>query len=379
MTTSNKLTSKSSKAIVETNSTGDEWAERCRYWREISRELIPRRRRREKQTRPLILAGHGISMRVDKGSLLVRDGNTHYPNPINEFRYFPGELDIPSRIILIDGSGNITLGALDWLSEQGVHLIRLKWNGEITNLSTPSGYSAKLKNIQWQLATQANNKARLEFASQLIRRKLEATLFNLENLFPESKSTGRAIKNTISVIRNLRIYQPKELSELLGFEGGLAANYFAVWRQLPINWKSTSQYPIPDEWQKYLSRSNLNPKPKNYGATHPINAMLNYAYKVLETNIRIHCIIEGYDPNIGILHTGKWHKYSNEPSFVLDLMEPYRPVIDREIIGIIKNEKLSGADFNIQKDGVCRLNPEMARYIVQKINLEPKSDMKWLN
>ena len=318
-------------------------------------------------------------MRVDKGTLLVRDGNTHYPNPINEFRYFPGELDIPNRIILVDGSGNITLGALDWLSEQGVHLIRLKWNGEITNLSTPSGYSANLENIQWQLATQANNKARLEFASQLIRRKLEATLFNLENLFPESKSTDRAINNTISVIRNLRICQPKELSELLGFEGGLAANYFAVWRQLPINWKSTSQYPIPDEWQKYLSRSNLNPKPKNYGATHPINAMLNYAYKVLETNIRIHCIIEGYDPNIGILHTGKRHKYSNEPSFVLDLMEPYRPVIDREIIGIIKNEKLSGADFNIQKDGVCRLNPEIARYIVQKINLEPRSNMKWLN
>ena len=360
-----KRYSNSNKAISEADSAGDEWAERCRYWRDKTRELIPRRKRREKQSWPLILAGHGISIRVDKGTLLVRDGNTHFPAPINEFRYFPGELNIPSRIILIDGSGNITLGALDWLSEQGVHLIRLKWNGEITNLSTPSGYSGNLGNIQWQLATQANNKARLEFASQLIRRKLEATLFNLENLFPPSKPADRAIKNTISAIGALRNYQPRDLSNLLGFEGGLAANYFAAWRQLPINWKSASQYPIPDEWRKYISRSNLNPKPKNYGATHPINAMLNYAYKVLETNIRIHCIIEGYDPSIGILHTGKRNKYSNEPSFVLDLMEPYRPVIDREIIGIIKNEKLTGADFNIQKDGICRLNPEMACYLVQ--------------
>ena len=300
---------------------------------------------------------------------MVRDGNTHFPAPLNEFRYFPGELNIPTRIILIDGSGNITLDALDWLSEQGVHLIRFRWNGEITNLSIPSGYSANLENVHWQLNSQANCKARLEFASEIISRKIAASLLNLESQFPASDATERAIRFAKSAINVLTNPRRRNLSALLGLEGKAAAFYFEAWRQIPINWKSTSRHPIPDEWRNFTSRSNLSKDPKNYAATHPVNAMLNYAYKVLETNIRIHCAIEGYDPHIGILHTGKRNKFSNEPSFVLDLMEPYRPVIDREIIKIIKKEKLSGADFNIQRNGVCRLNPEMARYLVQKATI----------
>jgi CRISPR associated protein Cas1 len=52
-------------------------------------------------------------------------------------------------------------------------------------------------------------------------------------------------------------------------------------------------------------------------------------------------------------------------AFVFDMMEPERPKVDRSILEFVKSHKFHAADFVIRSDGVCRLNPAMARVIVQ--------------
>jgi CRISPR-associated protein Cas1 len=54
----------------------------------------------------------------------------------------------------------------------------------------------------------------------------------------------------------------------------------------------------------------------NRNAAHPINAILNYAYTVLESELRIKAIAEGYDPTVGIMHEGR----DGSSKFVFDLM-----------------------------------------------------------
>lgn len=49
----------------------------------------------------------------------------------------------------------------------------------------------------------------------------------------------------------------------------------------------------------------------------------------------------------------------------LDRMEPMRPVADRAVLESVTTTTFSGGDFSIQPDGVCRLNPELARRVVQ--------------
>ncbi len=46
-------------------------------------------------------------------------------------------------------------------------------------------------------------------------------------------------------------------------------------------------------------------------------------------------------------------------------MEPERPKVDRSVLEFVKANKFHAADFVIRSDGVCRLNPAMARVIVQ--------------
>jgi CRISPR-associated protein Cas1 len=100
----------------------------------------------------------------------------------------------------------------------------------------------------------------------------------------------------------------------------------------------------------------------NRNAAHPVNAMLNYAYAALESEIRIKAIADGYDPTIGIMHDG----HDGSSRFIFDLMEPERPKVDRAVLDFVKTTVFDPADFVIRNDGVCRLNPEMARMVVAR-------------
>jgi CRISPR-associated protein Cas1 len=92
--------------------------------------------------------------------------------------------------------------------------------------------------------------------------------------------------------------------------------------------------------------------------------MLNYAYGVLISQTRIRLIAEGYDPTIGIMHDRESSR-GTYPAFALDRMEPMRPVVDRAVLQLIDSTTFTGADFSIQPDGVCRLNPGLARRVTQ--------------
>jgi CRISPR-associated protein Cas1 len=97
----------------------------------------------------------------------------------------------------------------------------------------------------------------------------------------------------------------------------------------------------------------------NRNAAHTINAMLNYGYAILESQVRIQSVADGYDPTLGIMHECR----EGSSAFVFDKMEPERPKIDRSILEFVKSHTFQAADFVIRLDGVCRLNPEMAKCV----------------
>lgn len=343
----------------------DEWPDRCRYWA-AKADATPTRKRRERRTEPLILSGHGLSVRVDKGCLIVKGGNTHYPAEAGERRFFRGSLDVPPRIVALDGSGTLTLDALDWIVEQGTAFVRINYDGSHAMVMSPTGYSANPERITWQRETRDNPKRQLAFAVQTTKEKLEAALVTLREFILPSNYQSAAIEITEKALSELEARKPKSLSELLGIEGPAAKAYWRAWQRVEIRWKAQSRYPVPTEWHAYSSRTSLTTgkKAKNWNASHPINAMLNYVYAVLLTEMRIKAISNGYDPMIGILHDQRHKDKDRTPSYALDLMEPLRPVVDRAVLKLVEKETFSGADFQLQSDGVCRLNPELARKVV---------------
>jgi CRISPR-associated protein Cas1 len=91
-----------------------------------------------------------------------------------------------------------------------------------------------------------------------------------------------------------------------------------------------------------------------------VNAMINYAYAVLESQVRTKVVAAGLDPTIGVLHGN----YKNKHGLVFDLMEPLRPIVDRKILEFAQSRTFHRADFTLTNTGTCRLNPELARRVV---------------
>src|SRR5579862_3755127 len=162
------------------------WAERADYWEQAKiRSLFARRGwagELENPRAPLVLVGHGISLKVHRGCLVVRNGLTRYPEQVGEVRFFPGDKGLPPRIINLDSDGFATFDALGWLSAQGVPLVQLGWDGEVLNvIGIPQGhYDPELRRAQHEAMS---NGIGLEVSTQLIRAKLEASRETLRGLW----------------------------------------------------------------------------------------------------------------------------------------------------------------------------------------------------
>jgi CRISP-associated protein Cas1 len=340
------------------------WATRSSMWQSRVAKASVRRTKRAKARPALILAGHGVSLRVENGALAIQNGFTHYPQKREIIRYFRGDVALPERIILLDGSGSISFDVLSWLAEQNVSFIRIDWKGDIVCVAGASGYSANPHRVRWQLETRENPEQRNEYCRSIITRKIEARIIILEKSIPRSDKWERAMKSAYAALSRLEENPPETISELRALEANCAASYFRSWVGMPIKWRGTSRRPVPANWHFIGQRSSPFHLAGNRNAAHPVNAILNYAYATLESETRIKAISDGYDPTMGIMHEGR----DGSSKFIFDLMEPERPKVDRAVLDFVKGHVFDPADFIIRTDGVCRLNPEMARAVVAKLS-----------
>jgi CRISPR-associated endonuclease Cas1 len=339
----------------------DSWAERAEHW--ITNQPKPRiwSNQRRNLRAPLVLTGHGISFRVNHGALEVKNGFTHYPQKQEEWRFFRGDQARPSRILLVDGDGKITLDVLAWLSEQDIPLIQLDYRGRVvTAIGSIGPTSADPKLTRAQAAAASDPKRRMAIANWLIREKLSRSASVLRDLIPASPGRDMAIAAIEAEARKLERRPAKSVEDLLGVEGTGAKLYFAQWQGMPLNWKDIKRHPIPREWHQIGPRSSARRRNSNRFATHPVNAMLNYAYAALEGQLRMALIGAGFDISVGFLHSlGR----SRVP-LLLDLLEPCRTIADRVVLKVVREEIFSPGDFTITSDGVVRLHPQLARRVV---------------
>lgn len=344
----------------------DEWAIRSEFWIANASNSNRKRKRRERNSNPLILTGHGTSLRIEKGTLLIKQGFSHYPQKAEQFRYFKGDLELPKLILLLDGSGSISFDVLGWLGEQGVALARVQWSGDPVVYASGAGFIGNPENLQWQYETQSKEQLRLEFARKLICDKVRNSLVTLRKHVPDSPYREKAIAKANETLATLPDWELTEMNDLRAIEGENASRYFAAWKPIELQWKAEGRYPISDTWRQYRARSSIltGRKARNWKASHPINAMLNYAYTVRLAQLQVRAVIDGYDPFAGIMH----HYRREVPAFAYDLIEPERPKIDAAILGFAQKQTFSGADFILRKDGVCRLSPQLARQVATTVS-----------
>jgi CRISPR-associated endonuclease Cas1 len=95
-------------------------------------------------------------------------------------------------------------------------------------------------------------------------------------------------------------------------------------------------------------------------AVDPANAILNYAYAILEGQTCQALSAAGFDLACGFLHADR----RGRDALVYDFMEMARPAVDGRLLAFLQSPTFHAGDFTCVSDGSCRLHPQLARAVV---------------
>jgi CRISPR-associated protein Cas1 len=147
------------------------------------------------------------------------------------------------------------------------------------------------------------------------------------------------------------------VDEVVRIEGRAALEYWSNWRfelkHKKRNW--------PSQWMRFEYRASLiSGGPRH--ATHPVNAILNYAYSVAAAQLTRSLIAFGFDSTAGFLHADAQGRHS----LTYDALELVRADIDARILPWVASHTWKRADFPVTPEGVVRLQPTLAAYVAEQ-------------
>ncbi|MBL7790879.1 MAG: CRISPR-associated endonuclease Cas1 [Saprospiraceae bacterium] len=143
--------------------------------------------------------------------------------------------------------------------------------------------------------------------------------------------------------------------ELMGWEGNQARTY----------WQALSDA-MPEAW-RFEKRSR---RP----ALDPFNAVINYHYGMLYGVVEQALFAAGLDPHLGILHVDEYDR----PTLAFDLIEPFRPWIDRLVVDLFLDHKVEIAFFDDRNPGFF-LNAAGKRLFIPAFNEWMSREVRWRN
>jgi CRISPR-associated protein Cas1 len=205
-------------------------------------------------------------------------------------------------------------------------------------------YNADLRIKQYQ--SYLDNEKRLYIANQIVKQKVKSSIGLINRLSRFYDIDSVTVKNEINN------YDSDSLNTIMMFEGRIASAYWSylskVFNEIAKDFRFETRKNLSYSW--------------NMNASDEVNALFNYGYAVLESNVRKRINEIGFDPSIGFLHEITPSKHP----LVYDLQELFRYVIDYSVIELLE-AKLKKSDFIITENYHTRLKPETAKRLIEKV------------
>ncbi len=256
----------------------------------------------------------GSRLRLRKGMLVLfirEDGKF-----VKKHEVSPVELD--SIIFWIRGS-SVSIAAIIESLKYGVDIVIFD-NGRPTARVIPAKYGSIYRIWLKQLLTYLNKEKRVKIAKSFVYGKIQNQISNLRyfsKLVVHNKKLYYTIKRSIDdmYMHLQKVYDCKTVDEVRSVEAAAARIY----------WKTIKEL-VPKNlgFKKRLKRYDIVPGVN----IDPINKALNIGYGILKKEIWRAIFLVGLNPYIGFLHKPR----PSRLSLIFDLMEEFRPLIDRIII-----------------------------------------------
>src|SRR5581483_5637444 len=298
----------------------------------------------------LLIHGFGTSISIEKRKLIVKNSLESI-----RFEFYPHQIDHDS--IVIDGhTGNITFEAMRWIMKHNINLTLLNWNGNLLANTLPSEpKNGKLRIMQY--TKYLDNNTRFQVAMEIVRQKVEGSFNLLDELSRYYSELDikqiQAFKQSLHA-EKISLHNNKAVINVMGHEAVVASFY---WDKLARIFNKLS----PEF--RFKNRPNKTNQ-RNMNAADEVNALLNYGYSILESEVRKALNAVGLDPTIGYLH----EVTQARTALVYDIQELFRWLVDLSVIQLLEEKKLKKSDFITTENYHIRLKADTAKMLIEKID-----------
>jgi len=233
--------------------------------------------------------------------------------------------------LVIMAAVDLRSSLLTALAEAGVSVLILspRDHRRMAMITPPYGRDHALRMAQYQAVS--DPQVCMRIATVLVKMKLLAQWRTLRTLSQRQARMREALRRLPEMARALTDQPPATLEAIRGAEGGGAALYFAALQEA-----------LPPSLD-FHGRKRRPP-------TDPFNALLSLGYTMLHFDAVRALLSAGFDPCLGFLHCTE---YSRE-SLACDVIEPLRPVVDRFVIRLFR-EQVMRPDHFVMQQGACRM------------------------
>lgn len=244
------------------------------------------------------LSGYGSGIYVKNQRVILKNGTNIFSGKQEVEEYVPTGLPY-SRIVMVGKNGYISTKAIQVLAQNHISLIFLDLFGNfVASLHEVMSSFTGSKRRMGQYDTFRDHAKVLQLQKNLMISKLQSEIdFVRDDL----------IKDKLAKFQ-VRVENARDYKEILSLE----AKAGIIWRN-----HYTSLF---DPKYGYDARKNAGRRSKPRYATHVINALLNYGFSVLYSEVAKQIHAQGLDTYFGFYHKS----HESEQALVYDLVEPYR-------------------------------------------------------
>lgn len=378
---------------------GNNWRESGEYWQKVAvwfsnRQAAERKRRVEKDSayntlanegRQIVLTGFNSRLNVKRGNLIIHCGSTYSTESPQEETLYKGVHGVSGIIWITNGhSGNLSIDALTWCSQQNIVIRMITNRGELlaTIYPSPDAIQAlgipkqengrvdvKLRRAQYALQPSGKDTV---LARHIILRKLYAQKECLDkhSEIPDRNRGYNAIAIAVEWLSTPQHNPSLHTVDAIRLYEARAANaYFLGMRGLQLKLDDKANKNWPNHWKVIAERNSpLTRFMSARLAVCPFNAMLNYTYALLESQVRSALNAIGADLSCGIVHGDK----ENRDSLVFDIIEPLRGEVDSMLLDFIKAYTFGAGDFNTTQSGSVTIHPILCKVLAQEVRLKQR-------
>jgi len=237
-------------------------------------------------------------------------------------------MEIPEEVL----EGLVLIDGVQVSSRAMIEFLRL--GVPVTWISSRGAFFGRLESTRHVQVFRQEKQIQLEdsaFYLKMGKKCVAAKTHNQLTLLRRANRSANSevVENSIQEILKhwKHIFQAKDTSELMGYEGIIARLYFYALGSI-----------VPENF-RFEKRSRRPPK-------DAFNAMLSFGYTLLMYEVYTTLSNEGLHPYFGFLHSLKNH----HPALASDLMEEWRAVlIDSMVLSLVNHHEILPEHFEASK------------------------------